>query len=174
MGERPFFRFVPLGGEAILRDSLACLRAISCTEVTPRVMSDDMREGAYASWVRARLDIFAEWQFATDPANSQPRVRPLWRRAAEVVRKNPPSGISQEELDRIIDAIEALWGSRIENQIREGMADQSSPKAAAGIVETVRRLGLQPFQAPEPLPPILPEDVTLICWIAIEAAIKAV
>jgi hypothetical protein len=54
------------------------------------------------------------------------------------------------------------------------MADQSSPKAAAGIVETVRRLGLQPFQAPEPLPPILPEDVTLICWIAIESAIKAV
>jgi hypothetical protein len=30
------------------------------------------------------------------------------------------------------------------------------------------RIGLEPFHAPEPLPPIQMEDVHLICWMAIE------
>jgi hypothetical protein len=74
VGDRVFLRFVPLEAEAILRDSLACLRSISCAEETPRVLSDAMRERAYAAWARARQDIFNEWQFSTDPANLQPRV----------------------------------------------------------------------------------------------------
>ena len=133
-------------------------------------MSDAMRERAYAAWARARQDIFNEWQFSTDPANLQPRIRPLLRRAAELVRKHPASGIDQNELDRIVDSIGAPWGVRIENQIREAMGEVATPDAAARVVEVVRSLGLQPFQAPEPLPPIAPEEVTLICWMAVESA----
>jgi hypothetical protein len=59
---------------------------------------------------------------------------------------------------------------RIENQIREAMGEVATPDAAARVVEVVRSLGLQPFQAPEPLPPIAPEEVTLICWMAVESA----
>jgi hypothetical protein len=68
-----------------------------------------------------------------------------------------------------VDSIEAPWGARIENQIREAMGDVATSGAAARVIEVVRRLGLQPFQAPEPLPPIEPEEVTLICWMAVEA-----
>ena len=168
VGERSLLRFVPLEAGTILRDSLACLRSISCAEETPRVLSDAMREGAYAAWACARQDVFNEWQFSTDPANLQPRVRPLLRRAAELVRKHPASGMDQSELDRIVDSIEAPWGARIENQIREAMGETATSDAAARVIEVVRRLGLQPFQAPEPLPPIEPEEVTLICWMAVE------
>jgi len=136
----------------------------------PRVMSDEIRERAYGAWSRARQDVFNEWQFSTDPANLQPRVRPLLRRAAGLVRKYPPPGIEQGELDRIVDSIEAPWGARIENQIREAMGDAITSEAAARVVEAVRRLGLQPFKAPEPLPPITPEEVTLICWMAVESS----
>lgn len=58
---------------------------------------------------------------------------------------------------------------RIENQIREAMGDVAPSEAAARIVEVVRRLGLQPFRALEPLPPIAPQEVTLICWMAVES-----
>ncbi len=36
------------------------------------------------------------------------------------------------------------------------------------IVDFVLKTGLEPFIAPEPLPPIEEEDVLLIAWIALE------
>ena len=36
--------------------------------------------------------------------------------------------------------------------------------------QTAERIGLQPFAAPDPLPPIQPDEVHLICWLAIERA----
>ena len=44
------------------------------------------------------------------------------------------------------------------------------PAASLAIAETVRRLGLEPFRAPDPLPPIQEEDIHLICWMAVDAA----
>ena len=35
------------------------------------------------------------------------------------------------------------------------------------IVEVVKRLGLEPFRAPEPLPPIEESEVRLVCWMSI-------
>jgi hypothetical protein len=52
-------------------------------------MNEESREAAYAAWQRARRDIFDEWTFATDPVSLQPKVRPLLKRAADVVRKSP-------------------------------------------------------------------------------------
>lgn len=37
-----------------------------------------------------------------------------------------------------------------------------------GLVEEIERIGPEPFHAPKPLPPIRPEDVMLVCWMAIE------
>src|SRR5262249_38303111 len=93
VGDRVFLRFVSREDEMILRNSLACLRTISCTEKTERFLNRDSRNRAYAAWSRARQDIYNEWQFSTDPANLQPKIRPLLRRAAEVVRKHPVPGI---------------------------------------------------------------------------------
>jgi hypothetical protein len=170
VGDRVYLRFVPLDGQPILKESLTCLRLISCTEQTARVLNESMREGAYGAWRQARNDIFEEWMFATDPANLQPRVRPLLRRAAELVRKFPPTGMEQEKIDDIASALEAPWGSRTEHQIREAMGDTANAAAAGRIVEAVKRLGLEPYQAPEPLPPIAVEDVALVCWMAVESA----
>lgn len=36
------------------------------------------------------------------------------------------------------------------------------------LVEELERISLEPFHAPEPLPPITPEDVHLVCWMAVE------
>src|SRR5690349_6060480 len=86
---------------------------------TPRHVPDSAREAAYGAWQPARRDGFAEGSFATDPAKLQPRVRTGMKAAAEHLRKYLPLGVTQDQLDRLIEYIEAPWGVLIERQIRD-------------------------------------------------------
>jgi hypothetical protein len=168
VGDRVFFRFVPSNGQPLIRDTLGCLRIIACSEDTPYVLPPDLREGAYEAWQKAREDIWAEWQFATDPANLQPRIRPALRDAAAHLRKYPPPGLSQEEVNRMIETVEAPWGARIERQIREAMAKSDPLAVSHSLVAKIRELGLQPFRAPDPLPLIQRDEIHLVCWMAVD------
>lgn len=172
VGERLFLRFVPWKDENLVKDTLGCLRLIACTEETPRDVDSELEQAAYEAWKRARQDIFYEWDFATDPKNLQPKVRPTLRKAADHLRKYPPPEMTQEQVDALIEAIEAPWGVRIEKQIREAAESAAGIVASAAIAETVRRLGLEPFKAPDPLPPIEPQDIRLICWLAVETGLN--
>ena len=172
VGERVFLRFVPFDGSQLVRNTLSCLRMITCAEDTPRHLPDDLATASYAAWTNARQDIFAEWMFATDPLNLQPRIRPFFRHAAEHLRKYPPAEIRQNELDLLVESIEAPWGVRHERAIKEVFNPEAEDPsvASAALVERVRELGLQPFVQPEPLPPIQEEDVVLICWLGVHNA----
>ncbi len=170
VGTRVFLRFLPLDGSKIIRDTLGCLRLIACREDTPRDLAPDLQDRAYDAWQRARRDIWQEWTFATDPANLQPRVRPFLRTAAAHLRRYPPPGLTQEELDTLIEAVEAPWGVRIERQIREAMAGEDPVAVSAALAAKVRDLGLQPFRAPEPLPPIQEDEIHLVCWMGVDTA----
>jgi len=171
VGERVFYRFVPREEGETIKDTLACLKIISCTEGTPRQLPPDLMEGSYRAWEVAKKDIFGEWMTATDPANLQPRIRPAMRAAADQLRKFPPSNMTQGEIDKAIESLEAPWGIRIEKVIREAMESSSGTAASDAIVEKVRLLGLQPYKAPAPLPPIEEEDIELICWMAVSKQI---
>lgn len=84
------------------------------------------------------------------------------------MRKYPPKGLIQGELDKVLDSLEAPWGIRIEREIRAVFDPESSDPYAVSeaIVEKVRELGLEPFIAPEPLPIIDEDEIMLICWMA--------
>ena len=133
-------------------------------------MPDDLAAAAYDAWTKARQDIYADWMFATDPLNLQPRIRPFFRKAADHLRKYPPSDVRQNELDLLVEAIEAPWGLRHERAIKEVFDPEAEDPyvASAALVEKIREMGLQPFQQPDPLPPIQEEDVMLICWMAVD------
>ncbi|MGB9006128.1 MAG: helicase-related protein, partial [Candidatus Aminicenantales bacterium] len=167
VGERVFYRFIPRDRKESVRETLECLKMISCTEGTPRHLKPEMIESAYDAWIRAREDIFKEWMTATDPANLQPKIRPALRAAAEQLRRFPPPGISQEDIDKAIESIEAPWGVRIEKVIREAMENATGPAASAAIFEKVRLLGLQPYKAPSPLPPIEEDEILFVCWMGV-------
>ncbi len=171
IGDRVFLRFVPEGGVDLVRDTLGCLRLITCGEDTPREISAEMGQHVYTAWEKARRDIFQEWSFATDPMNLQPKVRPVFRAAADHLRRYPPRGVVQQDIDRVIESVEAPWGVRIERQIRSALESSSTDPYAlsAAIVRTVRELGLQPFTAPKPLPPIEENEVALVCWMSVDA-----
>lgn len=167
VGERTLYRFVPKASEEPIRDTLACLKMISCTEGTARFLSPELAESAYSAWQIARKDIFNEWAIATDPANLQPKIRPALRAAAEQLRKFPPSRISQEEINKTIESIEAPWGVRIERVLKGVMEGLTGTAASDAIVEKVGLLGLQPYKAPDPLPPIEEEEILLVCWMGV-------
>jgi hypothetical protein len=82
----------------------------------------------------------------------------------------PPAEIRQNELDLLVESIEAPWGIRYERAIKEVLNPEAEAPyvASAALVEKVQELGLQPFVQPEPLPPIQEEDVVLICWMGVD------
>lgn len=165
VGDRLFMRFVAPGEISPIRDTLGCLKVISCTDATER-RDPDLKQ-AYGAWEIARADIYNEWAIATDPANLQPKVRPALKAAADHLRKYPPVGVVQEELNRLIESVEAPWGIRIEKQIKDAYDSGTGIEASTYIAECVKRLGLEPFKAPDPLPPIEVEDVRLVCWVEV-------
>ena len=113
--------------------------------------------------------MFAEWTRATDPANVQPKIRPILREIAAHVRRHPPEGVGQEPLEEMLSAIEAPLRPRQERELRATFAQGGAPRArSSAIFDKVRELGLIPYRAPEPLGVIDHDEVTLVCWLAVD------
>jgi phosphatidylserine/phosphatidylglycerophosphate/cardiolipin synthase-like enzyme len=169
--DKVLLRFVPMDGAPVIRDALTCLGRITCEEETRRELPKDLEDTAFDAWEKARTDIYSEWLKATDPKELLPPIRPLFRAAANHLRQHRPEDMSLEELDRIVESLEAPWGTRVERALREVF----TPEAAEGqetsrrIVDRVRELGLQPWKPPQPLPPIDKDDIVLVVWMAVEA-----
>jgi len=78
--------------------------------------------------------------------------------------------MTREEADRLVDALEAPWGIRIEKGLRAVFTPESAEgdESTRRIADQVKGLGLQPWKAPEPLPPIDEDEVVLIVWMGVE------
>ena len=44
---------------------------------------------------------------------------------------------------------------------------QEPTEQAQKILEVITNLGLEPYAPPKPLPEIAPDDVHLVCWLAL-------
>lgn len=169
--DRVFYRFVPLDSDAdLVRDTLRCLRTITCAPEMPRVLPDDLREGAYVAWNRARKDVFDEWMHATDPANLQPRIRPLFLEVGEHLRRYPPPELTQQGLEEIIESVVGPWPLRYERELRAVFVrGGDNEQLSTALVGKVRELGLQPYHPPKPLDEIDEDEVQLVCWMGVES-----
>jgi hypothetical protein len=169
---RVLLRFVPMEPEkAIERDALSCLRRITCDPDTPRHLPEDLRTAAYAAWESARQDILAEWRKASDPATLQPSIRPLFRQAAEHLRRFRPAEMTQPQQVALIEALEAPRNMRDERALRKVFNPDrpDGEQLTREVAKFVRDRGFQPWRPPEPLPPIDLEDISLVVWMAIDA-----
>lgn len=174
IGDRVFLRFVPTDPDApLVKDALSGLRVIACSRDTPRAAeTPDLWQQAFAAWARARDDIYTEWMWATDPANVQPKIRPLFQRAAEHLRRHPPPDVPQERIRRAVEALEAPRSGRVERMVRDaldgfGTATRAPTEASLAVIERVEELGLEPYRAPPPLPEIDKDEVQLVCWMVL-------
>lgn len=108
-------------------------------------------------------------QFSTDPVNLQPKVRPVLKRAADVIRKFAPKNLEQDAIDNIASSLEAPWGARIEHRIREALGERINAEGAVRVIAAAKELGLKPYQAPDPLPPIELDEVSIVCWMSVSS-----
>ena len=172
VGDRPYLRFVPFDTpQAIEGEIGTCLRMIECQASTPLSMPLDLKQTAMSAWQAVRQDVFDSWSRETDPANLQPRVSKFNRRIAEFIRNNPPLGVEQARIERVLDAIECPCSRRDELLLRQAFDQphESDEAKAKAVLEEVERLGLEPPQVAIPLPPIEIDDVHLVCWMAVES-----
>jgi hypothetical protein len=172
IGEEVFMRFVPRDmdeDDELVKNTLTCLKRIECTEKTDRHLPGEMRDELYDAWGRARVDIYRQWQEQTDPLNVQPDIRKLFREVGQHLRQNWPSDMTEDELRETVSSVEAPWGRRYERELREVYEDESlGPiERSRRLVDKVDELGLQPFEPPDPLPPIQKDEVKLVCWMVV-------
>ena len=178
VGERTYLRFVTANDKwevstdenAIVREVGTCLRLIECEPETRTWYPDHLQEVVYDFWDAAQVDILSDWMRETDPANLQPKVRPLNLRVAEFIRDNPAVGLPEDEVIRALDILESPWPRREEVMLRHWFEDGTLDGAALSefLVKEIAATGLEPVEPPQPLPPISTDDIQLLCWLGIE------
>lgn len=181
VGSRTYLRFVPTDGEwkaaeaPPLSEIGTCLRLIECDEETPRHVTDQLDDAVFDLWEVARQSIYEAWMRETDPANLQPKVRPLNQRVAEFIRANRPGEDDGPNVNEALDILEAPWPRREELMLREWFNDEGHAGVAKArwLVARIRETGLEPFNQPQLLPPIEPEEIELVCWMGIQAQEQA-
>ena len=101
----------------------------------------------------------------TDPANLQPKVRPLNQRVAEYIRANRPLDDEGNHVNEALDILEAPWPRREDALLREWYAEAApNPlEKVRRLVSSIRESGLEPFSQPPLLPPIELDDIRLVC-----------
>ena len=179
IGDRTYLRFVPSTAEwtrdevgPMVREIGTCLRLIECVPETPRHLPEGVDDAVFDLWEAARQSIYDSWMTETDPANLQPKVRPLNHRVAEFIRANRPIDLDAREINEALDILEAPWPRREEALLRDLFnADYANNvEKAVRLVEFIRGTGLEPFDQPPLLPPIEMDDVRLVCWMVIDTA----
>ena len=105
----------------------------------------------------------------TDPANLQPRLRPLNRRTAEFIRANPAPEMDGARITQALDVLESPWPRREEMMLREWYEDEAraGTAKAAYLIDKILQTGLEPFREPPTLAPIRLDEIELVCWMAI-------
>jgi len=154
-----------------VREVGTCLRLIECEADTSTWYPDALQERVYDFWEVAQQDIWTDWMRETDPANLQPKVRPLNHRVAEFIRANPALDMPEERGTRALDILESPWPRREEMMLRDWFESEEHEGAALSniLIELILDTGLEPVQPPPLLPPIEPEDIELLCWMGIES-----
>jgi superfamily II DNA or RNA helicase len=169
----PQFRYIEWGdGSApeVVDETLACLAHARPDEGpdTVRHLSERTLEDAYEAWAVAKAHIVERWNKASDPRALAPELPKVMRDAADLARRTLPVGWTREQGDQLIEKLEEAYPERIQRPIRAAMRSSEDPaEQVTALAAAVEELGLEPSPPPEPLPPIVDEDVYLVCWVAI-------
>ncbi|MBX4918372.1 helicase [Rhizobium bangladeshense] len=178
VGVRTYLRFVPAAddwlptGEPVVSEVGTCLRLIECEVTTARNVAPALESAVFDLWEVARSSIHESWMRETDPANIQPKVRPLNQRVAEFIRGHRPQHEDGGEINNALDILESPWPRREEIMLRNWFSDpdRDGAEKAHYLVTKIRETGLAPFTQPKLLPPIELNDIELVCWLGVASA----
>ena len=176
--KRTYLRFVPSDSQwrphkekKIIKELGTCLRLIESEKETETVLPEKAQKSVYDFWNLAKKDILKAWQYETDPAHLQPKVRKTNRDVANFIRQYKPLDRDEHSIHRALEIVESPWPRREETLLREKfkMEKSQGKEKAKELIDWIIETGLEPSSDPETLPPVAEEDVKLICWLAIES-----
>ena len=122
-------------------------------------------DGVFDAWPEARRAIWRSWMRLTDPANLQPDVKGVLRRAADLVRDTQsPHQTCEPRRRRPRPAVAASDLARGRADPRRRRSDSPRDRALRDLVDAE---GLQAPPPPEPLPPITEDEIRLVAWMAV-------
>jgi superfamily II DNA or RNA helicase len=181
---KPWFRYIPLtpglrpqtdetGQIIVIDDTLTCLaHADPGGADTPSLFdggeaSQASYDAAFDAWAAARTHIHTGWMYNADPANLTRPVPKVMRDAADLIRVHGAHLADRQ--DDLIGRLEAPYAPRIQRAVRDLLNDSTltEREKASQLLALADHLGLIRQPAPEPLPPIDPDDIHLICWTVI-------
>ena len=172
--DRIFLRFVPADGGEVVRNTLSCLRTVTCKEIPPGTCRRNWptrptRHGAKREGISSRSGCSRP-----TPQTSNQGFAPF-PQSGRTPSEIPARRCSADGPDLLVESIEprGAYGTSGLKDVFDPEADEPHA-ASAKLVDKVRELGLQPFVQPNPLPPIELDDVTLICWMAVDSEPPAV
>lgn len=157
-------------GDAQIDESL--LRALADADPlggsAPAHLPDGAYDGVFEAWPEARRAIWRSWTRLTDPANLQPDVRGVLRRAADLVR-DEPSDLSNEARNRLAVSLAQRWPLRIAREVGRILDDPSLDDRArvARLRDLANDEGLSPPPPPVALTPVTEDEIRLVAWMAI-------
>lgn len=158
----------PLAVEGMSRETLTALGKAYCEPETDRHLPDAWRQQAYEAWEVARDDIYADWQPKTDRQNLVPRVDKPFRDALDLLRTYPPHGIPASRLDHIKASLNNQADERRLNVVRAALRGDDPPGVKVQrLLDAIETLGLTPPEPVRPLDEIIPDDIHLVCWMAL-------
>lgn len=131
-------------------------------------LPDDAYDGVFEAWPEARRAIWRSWTHLTDPANLQPDVRGVLRRAADLVR-DQPSDLSNEARDRSAVSLAQRWPLRIAREVGRILDDPNLDNRAriGRLRDLAGEEGLSPPPPPVALMPVTEEEIRLVAWVAV-------
>jgi hypothetical protein len=182
---KPWFRFVAAdpatwepymdqdGRPVISADTLNSLVAADPGgDATEAHLPNGSMTGVYSAWDIAHQDILETWTWMTDPRNLRPEIPLALREAAALVaEKGDFLGVEQGAL---LQKLNAKWEKEIVDSVRRIVRSESSDHDK--LVELQDYVVTQGLQAPDPvkpLPSIKPDDIRVVCWMAVSQTWKS-
>ena len=155
---------------SIVREIGTCLRLIECDENEEPWYPDDLQERVYDFWEAAKKDILDDWAYCRDPKNLQPHLESINRRVADFIRKHKTPSVDREKRKDALNVVESPWDRRERSLLNDWFkSDEFEGEAKAKfLIERILETGLEPADAPKPLPRITEDDIDLLCWMGIE------
>lgn len=170
VGDRVYIRFVHADDQGNPSDAIEselgfCLRQIETSDENIPTLQNLPLDQVYEAWEKAQNSILTAWDFESDPINLQPPVRPLNKTVADFLRSSTNHTLDSAKLTRALDILESPWPRREEAMLRAQYNPEAQP---VDLVDFILEIGIEPFLAPEPLPPIDIEDIHLVVWAAVQ------
>ena len=189
--DKPLFRYLPLNDDytvrtirshdetagtpgdpvpEVIRQTLSALaHADPGADTTAAHLTDAMYTAAFDAWSVAKHDIYEDWTRQTDAATLAPPLPRVMRDAVDYIETH--GGVLGDQQDTLAERLRAPYTPRVQRAVRAALATDGPPRdVVTAIAAVADDLGLIRPELPEPLPPITPDDIHLICWTAISPA----